>query len=63
MPLFALHDAVELVCMPELHLAASAVAVLEEDLAAEEDPVSFPAGLEAEMPTLGKHLNGNRHKD
>ena len=63
LPLFPLHDADKHVCMPELHSAASALAASQVDPGAEEALVALPAGLEAEMPILGKHLRENRNKD
>ena len=63
LPLFPLPDADEFVCMPELHSAVWALAVLEVDPGAEGALVALPAGLEAEMPTAGKELHGNRNMD
>ena len=48
LPLFPLTDADELVCMPQLHSAVSALAVLEMDPGVEGAPVALPAGLETD---------------
>ena len=49
--------------MPDLHSAASALAVVEVDPGAEEALVALPTGSEAERPTPGKHLQGNPNRD